>query len=486
MNNSNTKIGLSAFSACDNLTSVYIYSSNPPTFDNSIYYYAYDGFYIDYDWDWNWDEDEESDENNNPIQGWNFYSNCKNANLHVPLGSKKAYSDAEGWKDFGNIVDDIAFNKLKVDDLLLGQGQTHDLIINLANSDFVDKVQFDFILPEGLSIAIDDAEEYIVEACDRSNELGVICGKMANGKYRILLYSTNNAAIEPGEGAILKIKIACPTETEPGNYEIPFSSIYVSRVNGNVSVNEVGLDFTANVTVNETSKMLGDADGDYVINVTDVMVIVDYILGRNITNFIFANSDMDNDGIVNITDAMNVVNIILGKSQAQIPSAARTNEYDLFQMSPGEQGCYIHTNTGAMPITAVQMDVTLPDECSLKAASLMGKASRTHKVMTRQLDENRYRIIIFSANKATLESNAPVLSLEIEGKGGFISAENILCTDENSTTILSQDISSVITGINAIYADTDDAAPVYNISGQRVSKKQRGINIVNGSKVVVR
>lgn len=418
--------------------------------------------------------------------GCDFFSNCKNAILHVPHGSKEAYTEAEGWKDFDNIVDDIAANKLMVDDLLLGHGQLKELIINLVNSDLVDKVQFDFTLPEGLSIATDDTEEYMVELCSRSNGLNVICGKMANGKYRILLYSINSAAIEPGDGAILRIKIAFLKDTESGNYKIPFNNIYVSWVNGDVSVNEPAVNFTANVTVNETSKMLGDADGDSVINVTDVMVIVDYILGRNITNFIFANSDMDKDGIVNITDAMNVVNIILGKKESQVSLLAQVKEYNLLRMGAGDMGCQIHTNNGAISVTAVQMDVILPDGCSMNTASLIGKASRTHKMMTRQLDDNRYRIIVFSGNKSTLDTDASILNFEVEGKGGFISAENIICTDENSTTILSQDISSVITGINTVYADAEDDAPVFNVSGQRVSNKQKGLVITKGHKAVVR
>lgn len=463
-----------AFRKCDELTSVTIYSTIPPTFsfDGDIPYIveenSYYLFVIYPEWD-----------------GSYYFSNCKNAILHVPHGLKKAYTEADVWKDFDNMVDDIAANKLMVDDLLLGRGQLHDMTINLVNNDLVDKVQFDFTLPEGLSIATDDADEYIVELCNRSSGLDVICGKMSNGKYRILLYSTNSAAIEPGEGAILRIKIAFLKETEPGNFKIPFNNIYVSWVNGDVSVNEPGVDFTANVTVSQTSTMLGDADGDYVINVTDVMVIVDYILGKTLKNFIFANSDMDNNGIVNITDAMNVVNIILGIRESQVPPMAQVKEYNLLQMGSGERGCQIHT-TGAIPIAAVQMDVTLPDGCSLDAASLLGRASHTHKVMTRQLDENRYRVVVISVNKATLDTNAPILNLKIEGKGGFIGAENVICTDANSTTILSQDISTVITGMNAVYANAEDDAPIYNISGQRVSNKQKGLVITKGHKAVVR
>ncbi len=70
-----------------------------------------------------------------------------------------------------------------------------------------------------------------------------------------------------------------------------------------------------------SSTLRGDANGDFEVNITDVIVIIDYILGRNITNFIYANSDLDKDGDVNITDAIKVVDIILDRTPAQIPAS---------------------------------------------------------------------------------------------------------------------------------------------------------------------
>ena len=100
-----------------------------------------------------------------------------------------------------------------------------------------------------------------------------------------------------------------------------------------------------------------------------------------------------------------------------------------------------------------------------------------------ELENGRYRVVVFSSKKALLDTDAAILNLNIEGRGGLICAEDIQCFDAQNMPILSSDLNAVLTGIRPIYADD---APVYNISGQRVSKKQRGINIVNGSKVVVR
>ncbi len=64
---------------------------------------------------------------------------------------------------------------------------------------------------------------------------------------------------------------------------------------------------------NIISSRKGDANGDNEVNITDVIVIVDYILNRPIRIFLFSNADMDKNGEVNITDALKVVDIILGR-----------------------------------------------------------------------------------------------------------------------------------------------------------------------------
>ena len=401
-------------------------------------------------------------------------------------GSKDVYAKADGWKDFRNIVDDLPIFTLNAEDLSLRQGQNRDLDINFTNSDLVNAVQFDFSMPDGLRIATDEDGEYIVETTDRSKKLGATCEKMADGKLRILLYSTKRATIEPGEGAILKIKITCPKETTPDSYEITFNNIYFSRVDGNTSVNENGQDFTAKLTVTKLSTLRGDADGDFTVNITDVIVIVDYILGRYNDNFIFANADLDKNGIVNITDAMIVVDIILGRTSAQIPPSAKKDDFGLLRMSPDVSGCQIHTNTGFATITGFQMDVVLPEECKLKNASLLDHASYTHEVLTRQLEDNHYRVVVFSAKKATLDTNAPILQLLTEGRGGIINVESILCTEENLSTILSQNLSTVATGISTVHGDGGNESPIYNLTGQRVLKPQKGITITNGRKTLVR
>ncbi len=68
---------------------------------------------------------------------------------------------------------------------------------------------------------------------------------------------------------------------------------------------------TAGVTTLSTPKR-GDVNGDGRRNVSDIMLIVNYILGQTSEDFNTVLADLNNDGNVNVSDIMILVNIILG------------------------------------------------------------------------------------------------------------------------------------------------------------------------------
>ena len=72
-----------------------------------------------------------------------------------------------------------------------------------------------------------------------------------------------------------------------------------------VSVNAFRAYFQANTS-------LGDVNGDGIINVTDVTMLVNYILGMEDEHFILENADITRDGIISVTDVTALTDIILG------------------------------------------------------------------------------------------------------------------------------------------------------------------------------
>ena len=60
------------------------------------------------------------------------------------------------------------------------------------------------------------------------------------------------------------------------------------------------------------SSTSGDMNGDGIVSVSDVTLLVDHILGANNDNFIIENADINCDRIISVTDVTALVDIILG------------------------------------------------------------------------------------------------------------------------------------------------------------------------------
>ncbi|MBO4720345.1 MAG: leucine-rich repeat protein [Prevotella sp.] len=57
----------------------------------------------------------------------------------------------------------------------------------------------------------------------------------------------------------------------------------------------------------------GDANGDDEVDAEDIVVITEYMMGKELENIIIKNADMNGDGIINIADIIQITNQILGK-----------------------------------------------------------------------------------------------------------------------------------------------------------------------------
>ena len=62
------------------------------------------------------------------------------------------------------------------------------------------------------------------------------------------------------------------------------------------------------------SELLGDANGDRVVNVTDAALCVDYILHKKVKMFFFKNADINKDDKIDVVDVMMIVDIVLHKN----------------------------------------------------------------------------------------------------------------------------------------------------------------------------
>ena len=68
---------------------------------------------------------------------------------------------------------------------------------------------------------------------------------------------------------------------------------------------------TSYAVAQEEDFLLGDVNGDGVVNITDVIYLVNYIMQPESTTIILKAADVNIDGNINITDAVGIINLIL-------------------------------------------------------------------------------------------------------------------------------------------------------------------------------
>ena len=108
------------------------------------------------------------------------------------------------------------------------------------------------------------------------------------------------------EAVLTKLPVITTTATsasEPGEYEITASGAEAQ----NYKISYV----KGKLTIEKPAYILGDANGDGVVNVTDIVATVNYIMNKPSDDFNKYAADVNGDDEVNVTDIVGMVNIIM-------------------------------------------------------------------------------------------------------------------------------------------------------------------------------
>jgi len=123
----------------------------------------------------------------------------------------------------------------------------------------------------------------------------------------VLGFSFDGSTIPAGDGTLVSIEF-----DYEGVVDICMETVVLSDSDGNpISVGVGGCEST------EITVIMGDVNGDLSINVLDILVIVNSIVGgETLSPAEFEAADMNFDGSANVVDIIAIVNIILGDGSA--------------------------------------------------------------------------------------------------------------------------------------------------------------------------
>ena len=180
------------------------------------------------------------------------------------------------------------------------QSEDYVLNINLQNSTPIVAAQFDIHWIADMSTATE-----LLTLSLRSTNHQIALNRVDETTFRVFIYSADNAAILPGDGPLLSIIY---NKVSP-EVDYNLSTILVDNI---VLSSKEELNRASSVTSSLlVGGLMGDANGNGSVTVTDVVSIVEHLLQRQPSPFIHEQADVNMDGEITIIDIVEVINLIM-------------------------------------------------------------------------------------------------------------------------------------------------------------------------------
>ena len=198
------------------------------------------------------------------------------------------------------------------------------ITVDAANSDGYDAKEQAIILNSTTSAdqmnAIQDAE--VGDASIIANYNGIIF-ELAAGSGTVTVdtktIGTHVLMVQIGNNAPTKV-----TKSERGTVDVPYNVAEPTYVYLYARTADSGAARLSRAAAGENSVLLygykvtigaafipGDANGDGLVNVTDIVATVNFIMEKPVEGFNKEAADLSGDGDINVTDIVKMVNIIM-------------------------------------------------------------------------------------------------------------------------------------------------------------------------------
>lgn len=140
--------------------------------------------------------------------------------------------------------------------------------------------------------------------------------------------------------------------------------------------------------------------------------------------------------------------------------------------------------TGATEMTALQFNLKLPEGVTIDTSNAtLGSATDGHTLCIETLDNGDLLFVLYSMDFSTfMDGELLRLPVTSEGTSGPKTLYNIRYANADAVSYEGEDITTDITSLTP--SPSPRRGEIYNVSGQRLNKMQKGINIVGGHKVL--
>ena len=141
-----------------------------------------------------------------------------------------------------------------------------------------------------------------VKASDRWNNEHITAIPINDNTLRVVAYTIPSTAISGNSGELMRLHFTCDDEAYEGT-TVRIDSISLSNTKGEQksSLQDVAMKIVK----------MGDVNDDGVIDVTDVTMLINRVLGTKSANFHESAADMNGDTVLDVTDVTLLINKVL-------------------------------------------------------------------------------------------------------------------------------------------------------------------------------
>ena len=218
----------------------------------------------------------------------------------------------------------------------------------------------------------------------------------------------------------------------------------------------------------------GDANGDGRVNVADITITANYIMGNKSSEFIFYAADLDSNNRINVADITSIASIIMDQSLAWIRRAPALSSYETngdalvlsdVVINAGETRTIGIALDNSRAYTSLQFDLTLPEGLSVVSGSAAAaKRLGDHVVTMGDMGDNRVRLMAYSGNSTEIkDSEGDIITLTVQADenllgGSMISIDNVILVDKQAKPYVGNGCMAMIntaTGVEEMNAAVD-------------------------------
>ena len=167
------------------------------------------------------------------------------------------------------------------------------------------------VLPEGITVALNEKGKYIDALSDRHDDHSRTFNYKGGNTYSLSTLSGNSEELTGNDGAIRLLTLSVADDVAEGVYAIEIKNGSYSKPDGTLVTLE---NTTSSVTVDDY--VLGDVNGNNGVDIGDAVTIVNYLVGKESSTFVAKAADTNRNGQVDIGDAVTIVNFLVGKTES--------------------------------------------------------------------------------------------------------------------------------------------------------------------------